>query len=206
MSYTPSYPPPRPAIFQRGNQLAIQKGLTLPECCIKCGAPATGRPIKRNLQWHPPWVSVLILVAVLIYIIVAMVLRKTGTIYVHMCEEHRQRRKIILLVGWITTPGLLIGGIAAGIYFENGGLAALGFLGFVVSLIVFLIIGKLVHVAEIDDQYVYLKKIAPNVMSNLCQGTPIFSHAFPIQPSATQSAAPSTPGFSSPPPTPPGFR
>jgi hypothetical protein len=89
-----------------GNTLGILNGYSTPPVCIKCGAPSDGRPIKRNLYWHEGWVYALIVLGLLIYALVAICIRKTGTVYVFVCPEHRKSQAMKILTGWLTCLGL----------------------------------------------------------------------------------------------------
>jgi hypothetical protein len=75
--------------------------------CIRCGARATGT-VRRNFYWHEPWIWILILAGLVIYAIVAMVVRKRLDVQVPLCAEHRARRRNLILTAW----GIVAGGIA----------------------------------------------------------------------------------------------
>jgi len=79
-----------------------------PAVCIKCGRPADGERLKKTSSWHPRWVYILILIALLIYIIVALVLRKSTTLHIPLCLTHRTRYRMLRITGVI----LLLGSIS----------------------------------------------------------------------------------------------
>lgn len=60
----------------------------LPQVCVCCGQKATSI-WQKKFSWHPPWVYVLILVHVLIFLIVALVMRKSMTAWLPVCQRHR---------------------------------------------------------------------------------------------------------------------
>src|SRR5258708_33936931 len=100
--------PSAPVACCDGDKMIVPQGALLPtNICIKCGAPANGKPLKKNYYWHSQWIYILIL-SPLIYIIVAMIVRKQQLLYLPLCDEHRARRKRIILIGW----GLIACGIA----------------------------------------------------------------------------------------------
>ena len=102
--------PSAPVACCDGDKLIVPQGAALPtNVCVKCGAPASGTPLKKNYYWHPQWIYVLILAGLLIYAIVAMVVRKQQLLYLPLCDEHAARRKRMLLIGW----GLFVAGIAS---------------------------------------------------------------------------------------------
>lgn len=71
----------------------------LPDRCVKCNAPATSR-LERKLHWHSPWLYLLILLHILVYAAVAICVRKKAKVAVGLCDEHRQKRKRNLYIGW----------------------------------------------------------------------------------------------------------
>jgi hypothetical protein len=65
-AYNPA--PPALAITRDGEKLIIPAGMAfptalLPPVCVKCGAPADGKPVEKTFYWHPPWLYVLIFAA-----------------------------------------------------------------------------------------------------------------------------------------------
>ncbi len=88
----------------------------LPPVCMVCGAEAE-QYVKRTFQWYPPWVIVTILVALLVYVILALVLTKKMTVYVPLCSEHRNyfgRRT--LRGGLVIVVGVLISVVCLGVW------------------------------------------------------------------------------------------
>lgn len=128
---------------QVGNELVVPQGAALPPYCVKCGQPAT-QWVKKNFSWHAPWVLVLVLLNLLIYLIVALAISKRQKLDVPLCDAHYRKRRTQLLAGW----GLLIGAIPAGMIVGSTGgddMAGLGFLlGFamVIASLVFLAIAS----------------------------------------------------------------
>lgn len=92
-----------------GVKLVVPQGAALPtNLCIRCGAPANGKPLKKTFYWHSPYVYFAILCGLMIYVILALVLRKQITLYLPLCDEHSARRIRMILLGW----ALVIAGIA----------------------------------------------------------------------------------------------
>lgn len=93
--------PPRPdrldvpsgrGAWTEGKDLVIRQNTgELPASCIRCGQPAQSR-IKAKLYWHSPWAYLTILVNIIVYAIVAMIVRKNITVEVPLCEVHRKQR------------------------------------------------------------------------------------------------------------------
>ncbi len=98
--------PNAPAAVRSGDRLFIAvppAGQTaqLPPICIKCGQPASGKPLVKVFSWHHPALYLVILAGVLIYVIVAMIVRKTIRVAVPLCPHHRQRRSLWVTLAWV---------------------------------------------------------------------------------------------------------
>jgi hypothetical protein len=76
----PSVGMPGSGVWRDQSKMVVSKGALLADRCVKCNAPATGPRLKKKLSWHHPAIFILIFVALLIYLIVAMILRKTAVL------------------------------------------------------------------------------------------------------------------------------
>lgn len=98
---------PAPAITRNGSRLIIpvpplgQSAVLPPAMCIRCGAPADGKPLTKTYYWHHPALYLAILGGLLIYVILAVVLRKSIKVTVPLCARHRQRRSIAVTLAWV---------------------------------------------------------------------------------------------------------
>lgn len=118
-----------PTPYRQGNKLIVPKGAPLPRYCVKCGQSVTGEPFKKSFYWHSPWIYLLILVNILVYAIVAMILRKRADVAVPICDDHRQRRRTLIVATWVLALGFIPGGIFAGTLIHDTDTAvAVGFL------------------------------------------------------------------------------
>ena len=119
-------PPPALVITRDGEKLVIPVGMALPMAllppvCVKCGAPADGKPVEKTFYWHPPWLYVLIFIALLIYAIVAMVMRKQMRIRVPLCRQHAERRRgLLILAGVLPVIGIADGFILPSFHVDTG--------------------------------------------------------------------------------------
>src|SRR5690242_17414628 len=59
----------------------------LPAVCMKCGERSALEKVK-TFSWCPPWVVVIIVLALLPGAIIAMVLTRRLTVHVPLCEDH----------------------------------------------------------------------------------------------------------------------
>ena len=151
-------PPVTGEIWRERSTLVMTKEATLPDRCVKCDAPANGFRLKRQLSWHHPALFLLLLIAWLIYLILAMVLRKKATVYLGLCQEHYQRRRKMLTVGFIILGVALISMIVA-LASEYPGFGLLGLLIVLATIIWLAFVARVVNVKKIDDRYVWLTGI-----------------------------------------------
>lgn len=148
-------PPSFGGVWREGSILVMAKDSPLPDNCVKCDAPAQGFRMRKRFSWHHPALYALVLVAWLIYLIVALSVRKQATVYVGMCQEHYQRRRNLLAAGWITFG---LAGLAMIVGFSSE-YPLVGFAGMLVlaAAAVFLaMVARVLNVKKIDDRYVWL--------------------------------------------------
>ncbi|HWB04861.1 MAG TPA: hypothetical protein VG796_17665 [Verrucomicrobiales bacterium] len=139
------YEPEMGDICRRGPLLVVPRysAAYLPcDTCVKCGRPAV-KTLRRTLSWHHPGLY-LILISPLIYVIVALIVRKQLRVTVGLCTAHASKRSNWIMAGWLTflaAIGLFF--VAAGVR-GNGavyGLSGGGLL--VISLIIAVIASNL---------------------------------------------------------------
>ncbi|HSE20192.1 MAG TPA: hypothetical protein VLB68_01000 [Pyrinomonadaceae bacterium] len=146
-----------PTIWRNKSVLVMAKQAPLPDRCVKCDSP-THRRLKRNLRWHHPALYLLIVGGVLLYCILAMVLSKTATINVGLCETHAAARRRDIVITWMV---VLLS--FASFYFsaateEMSSLLA-GLTLFYGAVIYWIVKTRVVAPRKIDDQYVWLNGI-----------------------------------------------
>ena len=100
------YAPMHDLVWREAEKLIIRKDTALPDLCVKCNAPGGGYRWRKTLYWHHPALYLLIFMpGILIYAIVALIVRKKCKVEATLCPRHRSRRNMRLLIGWVT--GLL---------------------------------------------------------------------------------------------------
>lgn len=106
-----SMPPlPDEALWRDGNELVCRRDAVLPPHCIKCDARLREDERKAHtFYWHTPWLLLLVLVSVLVYAIVAVIVRKRSAHLLGLCQAHRRRRAgfLSLMVGAVLVPPAL---------------------------------------------------------------------------------------------------
>jgi hypothetical protein len=160
-------PPPGPpvtgGVWREGKTLVMSKDASLPDHCVKCDAPAKFH-LTRRMSWHHPALFLLLLLAWILYLILALVLRKQATVSLGLCEEHYQRRKKMLTVGWVMFAIGLVSPVL-GFSTDYPGIALLGILLLLISIIWLSIVTRVVTVKKIDDHFVWLTGLNENYLA-----------------------------------------
>lgn len=164
-------------LYDDGVGLVMQKNAVGPDRCVKCNEPANGYRWTKTFYWHHPAYFLLILVAILVYAIVALCIRQSGRISVGLCPRHRAARRTriwialgLLFLGLV----LLIGGpvMASNTHGdESDRYAMIGVLGGIFTL---LASGIYAAVAvpvltprKIDEHYLYLARAGRPFLDSL---------------------------------------
>src|SRR5258708_25219328 len=150
-----------------GNILIVSRDAILPPFCVKCGRPAEPNLFPKKFSWHPQWVYIFILFAILIYAIVATVISKKMKLKVPLCAKHMEKYKTLRLAAAALLLGCIPEMILAGVYLPEayvgwgiaGGFAAL--LAGLASLIAF---GALLRPPRIDEYYRYFPNAGPDCL------------------------------------------
>ena len=104
---------------KRGKQVVVPRSASLPASCIKCGTPAQ-IPWRKKFYWHSPWLYIMILFpGLLIYLIVALIVRKQMELNLPLCDTHHADRKRYRLLGALMLIGFLPVGLLLGYNFST---------------------------------------------------------------------------------------
>lgn len=163
-------PPPNmpgKGVWRERSKLVMSRDAELPPRCVKCNVPTHLR-LKRKLSWHHPAIYLIILLALLIYLIVAMVLRKSASIEIGLCHEHLAKRRRDL---WITIGLLVVGliGLGLAIGFADVTYLLVGFLALIGALIYGIVAVRVVAPAKIDERFVWLSGVNKQYLNELPQ-------------------------------------
>jgi hypothetical protein len=167
------YAPPRAGLevqpaggcWREGKALVMRAGSALPHRCVKCNEPAA-QPIKaRWVYWHHPGWYLLILVNVLVYVLVALVVRKRSKIAPGLCSRHRRRRRVFMAIGW--------GGFFLGLAFffpgplETAAGPAIGMLIIFAAILAGMSGARIVYPSRITKEEVRLKGCGAEFLDSL---------------------------------------
>ena len=156
-----------PTIWRNKSALVMSKQALLPQRCVKCNAPAR-QTLKRNLRWHHPAIYIAVIGSLLLYAILSLVLSKSATIHVGLCETHVTARKRDIIITWF-----LVLLSSAGFYFavvtEDVTLVFVGALLFLGGVIYGIVRTRVVAPQKIDDHYVWLTGVNTDYLEQFPQ-------------------------------------
>jgi hypothetical protein len=145
----PEHHGPGVDVRRDGKWVVMPRDGALPPRCVKCNAQAD-EPIKeRTLYWHHPALYILLLVSILIYAIVAVIVRKSARLSPGLCADHKKQRLNVILTGW---TGVFVAFTVPFMFADSE------YLGLVVSLSVLLFLVVIVY-AMVRGRIVYAKRI-----------------------------------------------
>jgi len=152
-------------IWRDGHELVFEKGVRLPDICLKTGAPATVR-LRRTLYWCNPALYFLFLLSILIGLIVILMVRKSAVVELPLSVEADDKRKRGILTGWIVAIAGIGLFVLAGVL-NNGYPAIGGAVALLFGIIYGLYTAQVVRPSLIDDRIVRLKGVCEEFLSQL---------------------------------------
>ena len=176
MTTTNRYAPPKAVLedhtgaeaemWREGKVVVLRKGGDFPQRCIKCNEPSVAPMRRYKLSWHSPWLYLLALFALLLYALVALVVRKTAVVHIGLCERHQRRVLWGRIVSWggLALEVALVSA-AVGVDKSEFGLVALAIA--LPWLIAVAVVNRQVLPTRIDDRFVRLKGCGPDFLRSL---------------------------------------
>ena len=157
----------RSAIFQSNGLLIMHKQAVLPNRCIKSNEPTEER-LKRSLYWHHPAFYLLILFNLIVYAIVALIIRKSAVIQIPLSSPFKKRRIRNMIIAWLSVlAGIvcLVLGLALTDLRTQSIPAVFLIIMFPVLLLfgaMFGLIGcRVISVKKIDEHFVWMRGASP---------------------------------------------
>jgi hypothetical protein len=161
---------PFAGLWRQGNLLVMHKEAPLPLICVKSNQPATGR-LKRSLAWHHPALYLIILLNWLIYIVVALIVRKTAMIQIALSDEWIARRKRRMVFAWSAILLCVVLFVMSLFLLDSSGLAPVVLLVSIVGCLAAMGYGlvacRLVSARRMTDTYIWLKGVHPDFLDRL---------------------------------------
>ncbi|MGE8287888.1 MAG: hypothetical protein ACN6RG_08015 [Stenotrophomonas sp.] len=147
--------------WRDGAELLVRPGADLPRSCVKCGDPASEYR-SRTFYWHSPWLYLLILLHMAVYLIVALIVRKPASHQVGLCARHQGQRRNFILMAWLSLVPLI-----GGFMFERGGMILLGVLLFLVMLFWGLLGMRVLKPKKITPELAVYAGVSPRLLASL---------------------------------------
>ena len=95
-------------VWRSGQSLVVKKDSVLPDCCVKCAAPAEGQTVDKWLFWHTPILLPVALLSWPFYLLLAIGMRKTMTVSIPLCTKHLAFRTWFTVLGGAMLPMALV--------------------------------------------------------------------------------------------------
>lgn len=161
-------------LFRHGNLLVVYQKATFPDRCIKCNEPTTQR-LRRVLHWHLP-ILYLLMIAPILYVIVALFVGKKAEFYIPLSERFIARRRSNTLIAVFL---LVVGSLAFGfgIWMINspepytfvvaGCLMLLGPALWMVASLWGIYGCRVISARYIDDHFAKIAGVCPQFLENL---------------------------------------
>jgi hypothetical protein len=150
------------------NILVMLPGSELPHRCVKCNEPADEPTKVRKVHWHAPAWYLLILLNIIIYAVVAAIVRKRALVAPGLCAAHKKRRRLGVAAAWIVLGlGLVLLFMGFSDQVSTPVVGAVGMLLILVSALVGIIASRILTARKIDENYVWLKGCGPEFLDSL---------------------------------------
>jgi len=156
-------------LWRDGGLLVMEKTASLPDRCVVCNEPASGRSLRRKLFWHAPGWYLLVLFNLIVYAIVAIAIRKKADIHIGLCELHRARRRTWMAVAWLLVLAAVILPVLLAMISADAGVV-----GMVLILPLIIVAGligvygtRVVHARRIDNTFAWIGGVSPEFLAVL---------------------------------------
>jgi hypothetical protein len=159
-------------VWRHAGLLVIQAGAELPGRCVVCNRSTVHR-WPKTFYWMPPGLRLLIVMGPLIYIIVALAVRKKADLAVPLCEEHEGKRRDQVRNSWLLAIAgvilMVLSFLALGDESSAGTFTIVFFLG-VISLIASVLASSRslpLQPTKIDSYYSFMRKAGDDFLRSL---------------------------------------
>ena len=158
-------------VWRRQRELVVAHDAPLPDRCMKCNSEVQGQRLKRQLYWHHPALYIMILFpGLLIYALVAMLVRKRATLHIGICDLHRSQRTRTIIIAW----SLFLAGAVAIVFGaseltgEPAVIAVTGGIVVILGGIIWGMVGaRMVSARRIDKTHSFVRGACPAYLDEL---------------------------------------
>jgi len=156
-------------VWREGKRLVMSKDAQLPFICVKSNRPADGW-LRRKLYWHHPAIMLLVLCNILIYAVVALIVRQKADIQIGLSAQWFRRRRMAIagaFLGFFVGVGLIAAGASNAAGADGPFLVVAGILTMLIAIIVGAVMSSMVRPARITAKYVWLTGVHPDYLAGL---------------------------------------
>jgi hypothetical protein len=127
------------------------------------------------MYWHNPWIYLTIFAGILVYAIVALIVRQSADIKIGLSRERIIRRRWFIFAAWMGSLLGIVLCIGGGVTSSNGAagdptVATLWLSGLAVflgSLIAGVVLTRIVTPAKITSRFAWIKGVHPDYLAAL---------------------------------------
>jgi hypothetical protein len=153
-------------VWHDSGVLVLLPDATLPHRCVKCNQPSEPPTRERKVYWHNPWIYLLVLVNLLIYAVVALIVRKKAVIAPGLCATHKARRRIGVALAWtLLAAGFVLVSVGFGQGSPNAGFGGIAVL--LAAALAAVYLSRILRPQRIDSQYVRLRGCGTEFLESL---------------------------------------
>jgi len=138
-----------------GPELVTLRDARLPGRCVKCNAPGETR-LQKTYYWHSGGWYLLILFNLVIYAIVAMIVRKKCRLEASLCAQHARRRSRLIGSAFACLAGFVVA-LAVGIGNDWGPAFVLAGVALLASIVLGIVAGRTLYATRMTERYAYFR-------------------------------------------------
>lgn len=150
-------------VWRSGQALVVKKESVLPDCCVKCGTPAAGQAVDKWLFWHTPILLPVALLSWPFYLLLAVLMRKTMTMSMPLCQRHVTMRKWVTILGVALLPASILSVLTA-LTQSIPVLMLLAMLMVISSAVVIGWVRNPIWALRFEGEFVFVHNVHPNVL------------------------------------------
>jgi hypothetical protein len=153
-------------LWRDGKILVCTRDAVFPGRCVKCNEPAAEPPKRVKLAWHGSGWYLLVFLNVLIYLLVALAVRKRAEVEMGLCARHKKRGKLALLIGWGGFAAI-VAGTFLGASLNQGWLAATCLILVLPWAIVSIVLSLQLRAAKIEKEVLRIRGCGGDFLDTL---------------------------------------
>ena len=152
--------------WRDGKDLVVRPGCTLPARCIKCKEPAELPLRHARFYWHHPALYLVVFAGLVLYLVIALFVRRRTPVTLGLCARHLRRRRANLAVASVgVTLGL--GVIAMGVQRDVLPVTFAGIALMLASLMFGIVGSRLLVVTRIGENYTRFRGAGADFLATL---------------------------------------